>query len=155
VFWGPMFASRVPHAHVMGLGCATAPWLAVRRIGAPPTKLADNTRVTSDRPASVSIGVAPCHTREVSLSALSALFAAGDTSASVTVWLLIIGLVAVGVLAVLVAVWAWRGTRVDSPALAVLEEMSRRGVDDDDTAVETARWDRDREIDGDAATTST
>lgn len=112
-------------------------------------------RVTSDRLATASTGVAPCHTRDVTVSALSVMFAAGDTSASVTVWLLIIGLVAVGVVAVLVAVWAWRGTRVDSPALAVLEEMSRRGGDDADAVVESARRDRDREIDGDAATMST
>lgn len=110
--------------------------------------------MTSDRLATALSAAAACQTRDVSLSALSSIFAAGDTSASVTVWLLIIGLVAVGVVAVLVAVWAWRGTRVDSPALAVLEEMSRRGVDDADAAVETARRDRDREIDGDAATAS-
>jgi len=80
------------------------------------------------------------------LSGVDAVIAAGDTSASVTVWLLVVGLVAVGVLAVLTAVWTWRGTRVDSPALAVLEEMSRRGGGDADEHRDATRDERNREI---------
>ncbi len=80
------------------------------------------------------------------LSGVDAVMAAGDTSASVTVWLLVVGLVAVGVLAVLTAVWTWRGTRVDPPALAVLEEMSRRGESDADGHRDATRDERNREI---------
>ena len=80
------------------------------------------------------------------LSGVDAVMAAGDTSASVTVWLLVVGLVAVGVLAVLTAVWTWRGTRVDSPALAVLEEMSRPGESDADGHRDATRDERNREI---------
>jgi len=80
------------------------------------------------------------------LSGVDAVMAAGDASASVTVWLLVVGLVAVGVLAVLTAVWTWRGTRVDPPALAVLEEMSRRGGGDADGHRDSTRDERNREI---------
>lgn len=80
------------------------------------------------------------------LSGVDAVMAAGDTSASFTVWLLVVGLVAVGVLAVLTAVWTWRGTRVDPPALAVLEEMSRRGESDADGHRDATRDERNREI---------
>ena len=80
------------------------------------------------------------------LFGVNAVMAAGDTSASVTVWLLVVGLVAVGVLAVLTAVWTWRGTRIDSPALAVLEEMSRGGGGDLDEHRGATRDERNREI---------
>lgn len=82
------------------------------------------------------------------LSGIHAVVAAGDTSASVTVWLLVVGLVAVGVLSVLTAVWMWRGTRVDSPALAVLEEMSRRRAGDIPDERDAVRDARNSEIHG-------
>lgn len=61
------------------------------------------------------------------MRALTGMVAAvGDPGASRLVLLIVLMLVALGAGLIVIAIWLWRGTRVDPPSLAVLEVMGER-----------------------------
>lgn len=67
------------------------------------------------------------HTRDMSGHLSAVVFAAvGDPGASRLVLFIVLVLIAIGSGLVALAVWLWRATRVDPPALAVLEVMGER-----------------------------